>query len=678
MPRSTTHLIPLFVAGLLLTVEANGQSIDAEIVVWGHDSDLLGNADSASHGLIGYADFSTRPLARIGELVEVVPGMIATQHSGPGKANQYFLRGVNLDHGSDFSARFDGMPVNMRTHAHASGYLDLNFMIPEMIETVEYRKGPYYADTGDFSAIGATTFKTYDDLEQNFLQLEAGSENDYRIVGGYSHTFTKSSLLVASEVSLRDGPWELDQNLHKINAMIKYSGTQRGFDTHVLATAYDAHWSSTNQIPRRAVSSGSTSRFGFIDPDLGGDSSRYSVIASAANENIELSGYVSYYEMNLINNPTYFLNDPVNGDEFEQEDQRWIYGLMASHESETEIAGHKFSPHLGVEVRFDDIGKVNLFNTVSRTRTNTIRKDQVKELSLSLFGEAEITVTKQLRATIGLRWDYYDFEVAARNSVNSGSDHDSLLQPKFGLAYAFGNGLETYANYGIGFHSNDVRGAVLSVDPVTNAPAQPIDTLVKAEGAEIGMRMNLLRQDLKITFAGFWLELDSELLFVGDSGTSEPNEATRRYGLELVSFWSITDWMVLDAAFTKTEARFKGLPDDQDQVPDAHGITASAGITILTPNDWTASLRLRHFSDASLVKDRSVRKKASTLLNLGTSKALGKFEIGLKIFNLLDAKDDDIAFFFQSRLRGEPAPIEDIHFHPAEERAFKFSLKYKF
>ena len=648
-----------------------------EVAVWGRAFNLMGTADSASQGIVGYADFSTRPLMRVGELVEVVPGMIATQHSGPGKANQYFLRGMNLDHGSDFSGSFDGMPVNMRSHAHASGYLDLNFMIPEVIEKVEFRKGPYYVEMGDFSAAGGAMFKTYDRLEQGFVEVNIGDQDDYRFVGASSHEIAGGDLLYAGEVLVRDGPWELEQDLTKINAMLKFTGQLGSFNSQLSLLAYDSEWTSTNQIPLRAVESGSISRFGFIDPDLGGDSSRYSVIASLTKDNIDISAYISYYEMNLINNPTYLLNDPLNGDEFEQEDQRFIYGLSASYEMETTIAGIKTTPQLGFEIRYDDIQEVNLFNTVSRRRINSIREDEVQELSLSFFSDMDFHLTEKLRTTFGLRWDYYDYDVQALIDANSGSGQDSLLQPKFGVAYRLTDRIETYANYGIGFHSNDIRGAVLTIDPASGNPVEPVDTLVEAEGAELGLRTELI-DGLVMTLAGFWMELDSELLFVGDAGTSEPNDATRRFGLEFSGFWNVNDWLTLDATFTKTDAEFKGLPDGRNEVPDAQGITASAGATVVTDTGWVASLRLRHFGDAVLVEDSSVVKEDSTLINFGISRRIGNVTLGLDVLNLLDAKDDDVAFLFESQLAGEANPVEDVHFHPVEERAFKLSLQYAF
>ena len=670
-------LFAIFFVTVSLAQDINIEEGIEEVTVWGRGLDLLGTADSASQGLVGYKDFSTRPLMRVGELVEVIPGMIATQHSGPGKANQYFLRGINLDHGSDFSARFDGMPVNLRTHAHGSGYLDLSFFIPEIIEKVEYRKGPYFSDVGDFSAAGAAMFKTYDRLAEGFVEFKFGTENDYRLVGANSQVVGDGELLYGGEVFYRDGPWDLEQDLEKFNGILKYTTSIAGVETRLSTTLYNSEWTSTDQIPLRAVESGLISRFGFIDPDLGGESSRFSFNSNFIWDEFDVSAYASFYKMNLFSNFTYFLNDPINGDEFEQEDQRWVYGLLGTYEGQTSWLGFDVVPRLGTEIRYDDIQELNLYNTVSRIRTNTVREDEVQEFSIALFGEAEIYLTEHLRTTLGLRWDYYDFDVHAQRVVNSGGGSDSLFQPKFGVAYTLTDSLELYGNYGIGFHSNDVRGAVISIDPVSGDQVDTVPALVEAEGAEGGVRWNVL-EGLKVTFAVFWLELESELVFVGDAGTTEPNDATRRIGLEFSSFWQINEWLVLDAGVTQTDAEFKDLPAGENQVPDAQGFTASGGITVAREDGWTSSLRVRHFGDASLNETETVKKSSSTLLNFSLSKNIGQFKFGFEVLNLLDAQDDDISYLFESQLAGEPSPVEDIHFHPAEERAFKLSLRWNY
>jgi outer membrane receptor protein involved in Fe transport len=649
-----------------------------EIVIWGRSLQQLGTADSASQGVVGYDDFSTRPMARVAELVEVVPGMIATQHSGPGKANQYFLRGFNLDHGSDFSTFFDGMPVNWRTHGHAQGYMDLNFIIPEIVERVDFQKGPYFADTGDFSLAGSSSMKTYDALEENFTEVTFGSEDEIRLVTANSIAFGDGTLLYALEHQQTDGHFDLEQDVRKYNGLLKYTGDIANIPSRITFSAYDSKWISTNQVPERAVSSGLIDRFGFIDPDLGGNSYRYSLSGNFELENWDLNLYASSYYMSLINNPTYVLNDPVNGDEFEQEDQRRLLGGSLRNEIDTEIFGMPVTRAIGTDVRYDDVNELNLFTTVGRRRTGSLREDQAEELSIGLFGELQFAVTDRLRATVGVRMDYYDFEVDALRTANSGSDSDSLWQPNIGLAYRLNENLEFYANYGHGFHSNDVRAAVNTIDPATGDVTDSLDVLVEGKGSEVGFRYDNL-QGFNISIAAFELRTDSELVFVGDAGTTEPGDPTRRAGVELNSFWEISPRLVFDLSAAYSDGYFRSLPSGMNSIPDAHDKVIGAGLTYVGLNNgWTSSLRLRHFSDAALSEDESVKKDGSTLLHFGVSYAQESWELGLDVLNLLDKRDDDIAYWFESRLPGELAAVEDIHFHPSNPRTIRLLLRYKF
>lgn len=650
-----------------------------EVVVWGRSLQLLGSADSASQGVVGYADFSTRPMARVGELVEVVPGMIATQHSGPGKANQYFLRGFNLDHGSDFSTSFDGMPVNMRTHAHAQGYMDLNFIIPEIIERVDFRKGPYFADRGDFSLAGSNAMKTYDSLSEGFTEFTLGSRDELRFVTANSFDFAEGTLLYALEHQQTNGFYDLEQDLRKLNGLLKYTGNFAGVPSRITFSAYDSDWTSTNQIPLRAVSSGLIDRFGFIDPDLGGESYRYSLTGNfEIAENWDLNLYASSYYMSLINNPTYLLNDPVNGDEFEQEDERRLFGGSLRNEAEIELLGVPVRRTIGTDVRYDDVTELNLFNTMSRRRIGTIREDEAEEFSIGVFGELQFLLSDALRATLGVRYDYYDGEVDAFQPQNSGSDDDSLWQPNLGLAYRVNENLELYANYGHGFHSNDVRAAVNTIDPVTGDPTESLDVLVEGKGSEVGFRYDTL-EGFNISVAYFNLKMDSELVFVGDAGTTEPGDPSRRDGIEVTSFWEINERLVFDISGAKSDGYFIGLPSGANAIPDAHDTVIGAGLTYAgLDNGWTSSLRVRHFDDAALTEDESVEKNGSTLLHFGVSYAQDNWEIGLDVLNLLDEDDDDIAYWFESQLPGEAAAVEDIHFHPANPRAVRVLMRYKF
>ena len=648
-----------------------------EVIVWGRSLQLLGNTNSASKGVVGYSDFSTRPLSRVAELVEVVPGMIATQHSGPGKANQYFLRGINLDHGSDFSTYFDGMPVNFRTHAHAQGYMDLNFIIPEIIERVDFQKGPYFADTGDFSLAGSNSMKTYDALAENFTEITFGSEDEIRLVTANSFQLANGSVLAAFEHHQSNGHFDLDQDVRKYNGLLKYTGDIANIPSRITFSAYDSQWISTNQVPQRAVDSGLISRFGFIDPDLGGESHRYSLTANFQINDWDLNLYASSYYMSLINNPTYFLNNPADGDEFEQEDERRLFGGSLRKRSESEIFGLPATQTVGIDIRYDDVNELNLFNTIGRRRLSSIREDEAEEFSAGLFAESQISLTDKLRATLGVRVDFYDFEVDALREGNSGSDQDSLWQPNIGLAYRVNENVELYLNYGHGFHSNDVRAAVNTIDPVTGDPTEAQDVLVEGKGSEIGFRYDTLN-GFNIAIAAFELRTDSELVFVGDAGTTEPSDPTNRGGVEINSFWEINENWVFDFSAAKTSGHFRGLPSNADSITDAHEEVLAAGLTHVGNNGLTASLRVRHFSDAALTEDESVQKDGSTLVHAGVSYAFSNWEIGIDVLNLLDADDDDIAFFFESQLAGETTGAEDIHFHPSNPRHIRLLLKYRF
>lgn len=643
-----------------------------EITVWGRGISLLGSADSASQGLVGYSDFSTRPLLRVGELVEVVPGMIATQHSGSGKANQYFLRGMNLDHGTDFSVHFEGVPVNFRTHAHGQGYLDINFMIPELVETVSYRKGTYYADVGDFSGAGSASFKTYDRLERGFAELTAGEDGYQRIVAAESFDIGQSSLLIGAEVQYQDGPWELNEEAKKYNALVKYSTRIGDISTQIIATAYSNSWNATDQIPSREVAAGRLSRFGFIDPDIGGETERYSLIGKAKWNSFDATLYAIHYQLNLFSNPTYFQEDSINGDEIEQADKRQVYGGSLRYENPMQISDYRIIPKAGIEFRYDDIGDTNLYKTVARNRTTALIDDQVEELSTSAFAEAEVFWTDRLRTTFGLRADYYSWDVTAKapaSAGDSGSGSDSIFSPKFSMAYKIAEKTELYASYGEGFHSNDVRGVEVE--------SSPVEALVKIDGAELGFRSEAI-DDLKITVAAFWLETDSELIFVGDAGTTEPSDGAERYGLEISAFWQPIDWLVFDLTAAKTKARFKDLPSGADYVPDAHETVAGAGVTATMGNGFTGSFRVRHFGSAPLNETDSVSKDSTTLANLGLSYDFGRFEVGVDVLNLFDAEADDIEFLYESQLTGEAAPVEDVHFHPVAPRSIRASIRYQF
>ena len=648
------------------------------VTVHGRAIELIGEAAAASEGVVGYADFEDRPLSRVGELVEVIPGVVATQHSGEGKANQYFLRGFNLDHGTDFSASVDGVPINLPTHGHGQGYLDVNFVIPELVERVDFRKGPYRASTGDFSAAGSARYSTYDDLGEEFIELSVGEFGYVRGVAAGDFDLTdKTELLLALEAETYDGPWALDQELEKLNGFAKLTHKSGPWHYQLSASAYDSSWTATDQIPQRAVDSGLIDRFGFVDPDLGGETTRLGLnghMAYSHEDGAEtrLAAYAVDYDLALFSNFTYLLDDPINGDEFEQLDERTYYGASLTHDR---ALNDRLDLRGGVEIRFDDISDIGLFKTAARQRVSTVRRDSVEELSLSAWGEAGYALTDTLRATFGLRGDYYDAEVTAiSNPANGGSADDSLLSPSVALAWQASDGLEFYANYGQGFHSNDVRGATITVDPVSGDPVEQVPILVRAEGAELGARLE--RGPWRASLAVFTLDLDSELVFVGDAGTTEANDASQRTGVEASVFWQPVDWLVADLSAAYTDAEFD-IPGNETEIPGAVESVIGGGV-LARFDPWTFSARLRHFGEAPLIEDGSVTSESTTLVNLSGSYEWQKLTLSLELLNAFDAENSDITYFFESQLPGEASPVEDIHFHPVEPRQIRASVRYRF
>ncbi|MBN03723.1 TonB-dependent receptor [Ponticaulis sp.] len=670
----------------LTSVSAYAQTADltdeenrlSTVEVHGRGLELIGEAQAASQGVVGYADFEDRPLSRAGELVEVIPGVIATQHSGEGKANQFFLRGFNLDHGSDFSAVVDGVPLSMRSHGHGQGYLDLNPIIPELVERVDYQKGPYFADTGDFSVAGAGTYTLYSELAENFVELKVGEDGYLRTVGGYSTQLSETTtLLLAGEFQNYDGPWENAQEVDKISGLARLSGDYSTWNYTLTATAYDNNWVSSEQIPLRAIQSGQISRFGSLDDDLGGDVSRYSLSGQLGfnhgdGASTEISAFYVDSSFSLTSNFTYFLADPVNGDEFHQFDERTIMGGSIRHEREL---SDRLEIHTGAQLRYDDVSDVGLELTAGPTVLQTVNRGSVEEFSLGVWGEAEYHFTPTLRGSFGLRADYYDGEVIADIvPQNSGSIDDTLVTPNASLAWRASDHVELYASYGRGFHTNDIRGTVIQIDPATGQPATQAPLFSEGEGYELGARFE--RGDFNLSAALFTLELDSELIFVGDAGTTEINDATTRTGVELTSFWRPNDWLTLDASAAFTDAEFNVSGPDT-AIPNAVETVFGGGMH-LDFEPWVFTARLRYLGEAPLIEDSSVTTDPTTILNLGASYTWNTLDFGLEVLNALDAEDNDISYFYESQLQGEANPIEDIHFKPVEPRQVRFRVRYNF
>ncbi len=658
-----------------------------EVVVEGRSDSLVGVAESASQGTVGAKQIEDRPLLRPGEILETVPGLIVTQHSGDGKANQYFLRGFNLDHGTDFATKVNGVPVNLPTHGHGQGYTDLNFMIPELVRTASYKKGVYYADEGDFSSAGAANLEYFDVLPSGFAQIEGGSFQYFRSVVAASPEVAGGHLLAAGEVQYADGPWKEPENFLKGNAVLRYSTgtTEQGWN--LTAMGYKADWNSTDQIARRAVALGDISRFGTLDDSDGGNSQRYSVSAgwhrNAGNQRTELLAYGFYYDLDLFSNFTYAL-DQVNGDQFEQRDKRWVAGGSASHSWILPILGFETENTFGLQLRNDAI-RNGLFNTTDRHRRSTTRRDTVNQFSVAPYFETREQWSPWFRSIAGVRCDLYNFKVDSDLPANSGGDTARIASPKLALIFGPWAQTEFYANGGLGFHSNDGRGSTIHVDPVTGDPVSPVDPLVRTYGAELGLRTTLI-PGLQSTVAFWGLDIDSELIFVGDAGTTEAGRPSRRYGLELANYYTPTEWLAIDADFAFTRARFTNDDPAGDHIPGAPDAVIAAGATVHDLwGGFFGGPRVRYFGPRPLVEDNSVRSDGTVLLSARLGYQFGeRWTLSAEIFNLMNAKDDDITYYYSSRLPGEaPGPEEDgghndIHFHPVEKTSVRVAFTGRF
>jgi hypothetical protein len=651
-----------------------------EILVTGRRVNILGIATTASEGRVGRYDLEARPLLRSGDLLEFVPGLVATQHSGSGKANQYFLRGFNLDHGTDFATSVDGMPVNMRTHGHGQGWTDLNFLIPETVDELNYAKGVYSAADGDFSSAGSARFKLSRSFSRNSLEFSAGAYGQRRAVLLGSQKLGAGDMLLAGEVQRFDGPWtDIEENVRKTNALLRYSAPLGGGAWSLTAMAYGNSWRSPDQIPSRAVSSRSVGQYGSIDPTLGGTSSRFSLSGgwngSAAGGELGTSAYAIRSKLNLFSNFTYLLDDPVNGDQFRQVDERTLLGFEVRQRWEL----GRSRLQLGADGRFDDIGRVGLYRTRAREPVATVREDAVRQGSLGIHASYELPLNEKLRSTLGLRYDAVWAEVEARSlPVNSGRSSDGKLSLKGNLAYRVATPLELYASYGQGFHSNDARGTTIRVDPLTGEAATRVPPLVGTRGGELGVRW-FAGNRFNASAALWRLDLGSELVFVGDAGGTEASRPSRRQGVELGIYVLDNGRLSGELELSYTRSRFRGRDEAGQHIPGSIPLVVSGGLNWKPWDGWSVAPRVRYVGPYPLIENDSVRARSSVLLNLRVARDWQRFGIGLELFNLLDSKDHDIDYFYASRLPGEPlGGVEDIHYHVFQPRSLRLALRTSF
>jgi len=694
-------------ASSLLHISLAVSGVSTTIHVQGRADDLIGIAESATQGTVGAKEIQYRPLLRSGEVLETVPGVIITQHAGGGKANQYFLRGFNLDHGTDFAIFLDDVPLNLPSHAHGEGYSDMNTVIPEFVQRVDFQKGPYYADVGNYGSAGNAHLVFFKTLPQNFFKVEGGMFGYGRAVFGVSQKLGSGSLLYGGQAYHDDGPWTHPDNYYKFNGLVTYSrgGDADGFS--ITARGYHGTWHSSDQIAANAVPL--VGFYGTLNPTDGGHSQRYSLQAEwhhqDANSASQIMAYGFYYDLDLFSDFTYFLTDTSRGDQFEQKDRRWVAGLDARHTVFSEWFGRKVQNTFGLQVRndwihnglFQDENRVRVDKTDSETGTSlpaTTQADRFTDTQVGFYAENKIQWAERFRSQAALRGDLQYFDVTSLvTSANSGTASKILPSPKLSLIFGPWSSTEFYVQGGFSFHSNDGRGTTQTVEPVSgenpypNTLATKLPALIPTKGAEIGVR-TLSVPHLQSTVSLWYLRSVSELQQSGDTGgTSASRQPSDRYGVEWANYYTPLEHVAFDFDFANSKALFSGIDEDDAapdssggrRVPEAVGLVIASGITLHDLKGFSGSLRLRYFGPRDLTSDAIYRSNRTALLNAQVGFQVSeKWRVSVDFLNLLNRRDHDIDYAYTSRITPTVASAFTDVFHPVEPFQVRFSLARTF
>jgi outer membrane cobalamin receptor len=623
---------------------------------------------SSSEQLIPGKDFELRPHGRPADVLRLIPGLIIDQHQGGGKAEQYLLRGFDADHGTDLALFVDGVPVNLRSHAHGQGYADLHFLIPETIRAVDALKGPYFAEHGDFDTAGAVRFLTRDSVEENTLEISGGSFDTQRYLALLSPTRDRVKTLVAAEGYRSDGPFDHPNGYVRFNLFAKATtDLTEDMRASLSASHYRAEWHGSGELPARAVRSGLVDRFGAIDPNEGGVTERTNVNLDyvwkvGESQKLSVNAYASYYRLTLFNDFTLFLNDPDRGDMINQRDRRWLGGLDAQYEVKQRPLGMPLTTTAGVQYRIDT-PRVVLASAVQRHQVGRVQDVDIVEQSVSPFVKLDLVPIEKVRLVSGARGDVFTFDVKERVNTTderaSGAATKARPNVKANLILGPWLATELFANFGTGFHSNDARAVI----------ANPkLDALPTATGYEAGFKSRILpRTELSATY--WFLDLSSELVFVGDDGTTEARGKSHREGLEVATTISLLDWLTFKGDFTWT--RRAEFVDTGFPIPLAPRWTARAELTARLPWGLSTSAEMRYLGDRVADDFGFHTARGYTLFNWNARYRYKALEAFLSIENLADTKWREAQFFFTSRLPGEPAGgVPDVHFTPGNPRAF--------
>ncbi len=660
------------------------------------EKDLIGTTGSASQGEISQAQLEYRPISRNGELMEVIPGALANQHSGSGKANQYFLRGFNLDHGTDFTTYIDGIPMNMPTHAHGQGYMDINSVIPELVKKIEYGKGPYYAEVGDFSSAGYSKIFSMDKLPEAILKFTGGEFGYYRTLAANSSKVGSGDLLYAGEFNFYNGVWQQPEDSKKFNGMLRYTLDQGDWGLSVNGKVYTNGWTATNQIPQALIDNGTLGLYGTMDRSDGGKTNRYSFSTDLWNKSDNWKNnaniYALYYDVNLFSNNTGYVDNGINGDQLHQFEHRVQTGSNIEHTRYNKLLGFDMDNTLGIQFRHDEIMGLGLDHTVSRQYLSTVSNSSVSETTGGVYLKNQTYWHEKVRTITGLRGDFINNVVVVHdtamhnpnvNSANSGNQGQAMVSPKLSLIIGPWFNTEYFINTGFGYHSNDARGTTLQLDPNTgttlDSNSTRISPMAQSRGIETGIRSNFIK-DLNSTLAFWWLESNQELVFTGDAGTTQVKGKSHRYGVEITNYYKPTHWLTLDADFALTSARYVTTPvgETNNYIPNSVGRVISTGATLVAPNGLFSTIRLRHFSDMPLDSSGTFWSGSTSVVNLGAGYKQKKYKLEIDLFNIFNSTANDIAYAYQYAYPAGTTSQTGIMKHPVEPSMVRATVTINF
>tara|TARA_Y100000815_G_scaffold149272_1_gene134987 strand:+ start:238 stop:2457 length:2220 start_codon:yes stop_codon:yes gene_type:complete len=627
---------------------------------------------------ISRLDLKVTPVNSSQEVLRKVPGLFIGQHAGGGKAEQIFLRGFDIDHGTDVAISVDGMPVNMVSHAHGQGYSDLHFLIPETVSKIDFGKGGYYAQEGDFNTAGYVDFSTRDYLENSSISFSAGQFNTLRTVGLFDlmENTKNQNAYMAVEYLATDGPFESPQNFNRLNMFGKYVMFSPENDKLTLtASHFTSRWDASGQIPQRAVDNGSISRFGAIDDTEGGETERTNfnvTFDKYINDNTSIStnAFYSHYAFELYSNFTFFLEDPVNGDQIKQKEDRNIFGANSALKYATFLGDTEFNLTTGLGFRYDIVNDIELSHTLNRIETlEYIQLGDINQTNIDAFAKAEFDFGK-FKIAPALRLDYFKFMYndQLQTAYETQSETKTILSPKLNFYLNAKDNLQLYLKSGLGFHSNDTRVVVANGGE---------DILPRSYGADLGTVWKPFPK-LVVNSAVWYLFLEQEFVYVGDAGIVEPSGKTRRYGLDLGLRYQANDWLFLDADATVTEARSIDDPDGENYIPLAPDFTLTGGLSVDDLDNFSGGIRFRYLDDRPANEDNSIVAEGYFITDLNLNYELNAITLGVAVENLFDVAWNETQFATESRLQNETQSVEEIHFTPGTPFFIKGMVTYKF